>query len=235
MSIQLTASIAIVKLFLKYANQKPGDERWGHGTGWLIRPDVLVTAGHCSYDYRDQLGRVTEIKAFIGYEGKDSIGRGDVQFRRGKKVATTSGWLTGKKSRKNDVSFVQLDRPFTGITPIKFIETPDHGSFTLGVVGYPGDKKQGEEIGPHMYEEFAETDFSLEESDFHMLDYKVSTFAGKKSITRASDRPINVMIGQLGSPVLIDGKNTSIGAHVYSRDPTPQVSLASTVTPTLIM
>ena len=138
--------IAIVKLFLKYANQAPGDTRWGHGTGWLIRPDVLVTAGHCSYDYRDKLGRVTEIKAYIGYEGKDSIGRPNVQFRRGKRVVTTSGWLTNKNNRKNDVSFVQLDRPFTGIVPINIMTTPDRGSFTLGVVGYPGDKREGEEI-----------------------------------------------------------------------------------------
>jgi hypothetical protein len=44
------SSIAIVKLFLKYENQ-PASAKWPIATGWLIRPDLLVTAGHCAFDW----------------------------------------------------------------------------------------------------------------------------------------------------------------------------------------
>jgi V8-like Glu-specific endopeptidase len=41
------------------------------GTGWLIAPNLLVTAGHCGYD--QSYGPVQEIKAYIGYKGRASV------------------------------------------------------------------------------------------------------------------------------------------------------------------
>lgn len=112
-------------------------------TGWLISNDTLVTAGHCSYDWSHKLGRLTHVKAYIGYNGKESItdsGNYAVQFRTGKRVATPEGWLADGKNEPRDVSFIQVDRPFTGIKPIKYQPTPLSGvKVALGVVGYPGD------------------------------------------------------------------------------------------------
>ena len=45
------------------------------GTGWLIAPDLLVTAGHCAYDQVN--GQVQEIKAYVGYKGKESVRGGE--------------------------------------------------------------------------------------------------------------------------------------------------------------
>ena len=67
-------------------------------TGWLIRPDLLVTAGHCAYDWN--LGRATEVKAYIGYNGKASVGTSNVQFRSGAKVVITGGWLRSRENRR---------------------------------------------------------------------------------------------------------------------------------------
>lgn len=47
---KLRARQAIVKLFLKYEGQ-PATAKWPIATGWLIRPDLLVTAGHCAFDW----------------------------------------------------------------------------------------------------------------------------------------------------------------------------------------
>lgn len=54
-------------------------------TGWLINNDTIVTAGHCSYDWSHSLGRMTNVKAYIGYRGKESIKDSShaVQFRIG--------------------------------------------------------------------------------------------------------------------------------------------------------
>jgi hypothetical protein len=141
-----------VKLFIHYEFQPPGG--WAMGTGWLIKDDLLVTAGHCSYDWKYKWGRATEVKAYIGYKGKKSVSDRNVQFRSVKRIVTTEGWLKAKGAKNFDVSFMQVDKPFTGITPFKFEETPATGDEVLGVVGYPGDLKDQGEGGALMYEMF---------------------------------------------------------------------------------
>ncbi|KAL9035035.1 MAG: hypothetical protein Q9214_006774, partial [Letrouitia sp. 1 TL-2023] len=189
---------SIVKLFCHYEFQKPG--AWAMGTGWLIAPDIFVTAGHCSYDWSHRLGRATEVKAYIGYNGRQSEQDPSVQFRRVKRIVTTEGWVKTKGQKCFDVSFMQVDKPFTGISPIKYVETPARGSMELGVVGYPGDlsdPRTGEK-GAYMYEMFLPTDFDLATQADTMLEYQIDTFGGNS-----------------GSPVLRRQDLVSIGAHVY--------------------
>ena len=117
---------------------------------------MFVTAGHCTYDWSHNLGRATEIKAYIGYDGEASIQNPNVQFRTAKRIVTTEGWLKARGAKNFDVGFVQVNEPFTGIKPIIYEETPLKGNMTIGVVGYPGDLKDEHtgEKGASMYEMF---------------------------------------------------------------------------------
>lgn len=76
---------------------------------------------------------------------------------------TTEGWLRGRGAKKFDVSFMQVEKPFTDITPIVYTETPESGEYTIGVVGYPGDLKDDKtgEKGAYMYEMFLEVSRSM--------------------------------------------------------------------------
>lgn len=173
-------TLAIVKLFCRYEKQKP-NAKWPIATGWLIRPDLLVTAGHCAFDWGHNLGQLAQVKAYIGYSGQGSINdpKAGVQFRFGKRVATTLEWLTAKGNRNFDVAFIQLEAPFTGIEPFRFADTPVQGSLSIGVVGYPGDlKDRAGEPGAEMYEMFLQTNYNLAESQWRMLEYKIDTFGG---------------------------------------------------------
>ncbi|KAH0536484.1 hypothetical protein FGG08_006637 [Glutinoglossum americanum] len=193
---------SVVKLFLRYEKQKTGDP-WAMATGWLIKEDLLVTAGHCAFDWSHKMGRLTHLKAYIGYDGKGSIGDESVQFRKGKRVVTTSEWLTARGDRAHDVAFIQLQKPFVGITPIKFGDTPESGEPVLGVVGYPGDKRDEEtdESGAKMYQMFLKTPYNLQQSREMMLEYEIDTFGGNS-----------------GSPVFRKSDMVSIGVHVYGGD-----------------
>ncbi|KAF4960103.1 hypothetical protein FGADI_1121 [Fusarium gaditjirri] len=191
---------SIVKIQSRFQDQ--GRQTWMMGTGWLIRPDLLVTAGHVVHDWGRRLGPADQIKCYIGYNGKQSIGSPHVQARFGAKVVTPVEWIESSTNRANDVAFIQLDRPFTGnLRPFSYSNTPETGNGTyLGVVGYPGDKILEDEQGAQMYEEFAKSDYNIGENPRHMVEYSISTFAG-----------------QTGAPVLSNsnGQLRAIGTHSY--------------------
>ncbi|TDZ31010.1 Glutamyl endopeptidase [Colletotrichum spinosum] len=185
-----------------------GTNVWMMGSGWLIGPDTVVTAGHVVYDWGHRLQSAIEIKCYIGYSGKASVGTSAVQARFGERIITTAEWIEAAGNRTHDLAFIKVNRPFTGnLGNFSFRDTPLVGrGASVGVVGYPGDKYlegvngQNGEKGAQMYEEFAATDYSLEKSERHMIEYQVSTFAG-----------------QSGAPILqvADNRLVSIGTHCY--------------------
>lgn len=128
-----------------------------------------------------------------------------------------------KVHRQNDLGLVQLDKPFTGVVPFEWIDTPLKATMQIGVVGYPGDKqkKETEEKGAEMYEMWAPVSFNRELAKNKMLDYPISSAAGKFFPSFLEEKS-NVLIisfipGQSGSPVLAKAKDgiRAIGIHTY--------------------
>ncbi|RAH62275.1 hypothetical protein BO85DRAFT_474778 [Aspergillus piperis CBS 112811] len=193
-----------ITLFMRYEGQEPDDQRHAMGTGWLVRDDTLVTAGHCAFDWSQNdgkgFGRAIEVKAYIGYNGKMSINDPNVLFRHGVQIVTTEGWLQSGVNRHHDVAFIRLDRPFTNVTTLfKPTETPLISKDIIGVVGYPGDMQMDREFGAQIYEEFKTVERDRRKAANQMLEYRIDTYKG-----------------QSGSPVLVQNRPlTSIGAHVY--------------------
>ncbi|RWA12633.1 hypothetical protein EKO27_g2454 [Xylaria grammica] len=211
---------AIVKLQMRYEKQNSDDPAWAMGTGWLISPDTLVTAGHNVFSWaggEEGLGRAVQIRCFIGYHGRDSIDSPIVQRRSAKTIVTTAEWLTSKDNRHRDVAFIQVDRPFEGkLRLFSYKPTPKGGDEMLGVVGYPADKshpdKDGrEEKGALMYEMFNDIQFNLEDkknNPLQMLKYRISTFGG-----------------QSGAPVIRKtASQVAIATHVYGSGDKNQAS-----------
>ncbi|TRX90054.1 hypothetical protein FHL15_008973 [Xylaria flabelliformis] len=212
---------AIVKLQMRYEKQDSADPTWAMGTGWLISPDTLVTAGHNVYSWaggEEGLGRAVHIRCYIGYHGRDSIDSPIVQRRYARNIVTTAEWLTSKENRHRDVAFIQLDRPFEGnLRLFSYKPTPKVGDEMIGVVGYPADKsvvdKDGrEEKGALMYEMFNDIQYNLEDkknNPLQMLKYRISTFGG-----------------QSGAPVIRKTANQiAIGTHVYGSGDKNQASV----------
>lgn len=105
----------------------------------------------------------------------------NVQFRHVKRIVTTEGWVKTKGQKSFDVGFMQVDTPFSGITPLRFEDTPSQGNLVLGVVGYPGDllDRETREKGAHMYEMFCPTEYDLSAQAETMLAYEIDMFGGE--------------------------------------------------------
>ena len=70
------------------------------GTGWLISPTLIVTAGHCTFEHDYAL---KYIKVYFGYSGPESIDGST--YRYGTRVATPEEFLKTEHPTL-DVSFV---------------------------------------------------------------------------------------------------------------------------------
>ncbi|KAL3461210.1 hypothetical protein BJX64DRAFT_261505 [Aspergillus heterothallicus] len=187
-----------VKLMIRYEDQAPDDTRYSMGTGWLIKDDVIVTSGHCAFDWSQEQGkgfrRAIEVKAYIGYKDKEpiddeNVASEKVQYRHGVKVVTPEGWLKGDRYRQNDVAFIKLNQPFDNIPIFSPRTTPAAEKPFLGVVGYPGDKSDEDEAGAE-YRKFMERDWRS-----NMMEYRIHTYGG-----------------QAGSPVIPEKNTFSISA-----------------------
>ncbi|KJK80110.1 hypothetical protein H634G_04349 [Metarhizium anisopliae BRIP 53293] len=199
---------AVVKLFLLYDRQvtsgvTPKEAAWAIATGFLVSGDVVVTAGHCAFDYSRNLGRLIQAKAYVGY------GSSSVAFRCGTAVATTDGWINKDGSEPCDVSFIKLASPFNANEVKAFYnlaQTPlqDKGAM-VGVVGYPGDIVDAKgERGASMYEMFKPTDYNLADADQNMLQYQIDTYGGNSGSPVFGQQPVS------GKPETFD----VVGVHV---------------------
>ncbi|GAA3343978.1 hypothetical protein GCM10020358_45310 [Amorphoplanes nipponensis] len=118
-----------------------GNGRKFLGSGALIAPRVVITAGHCAYMHT-QGGYVREIQCTPGRNG-DQKPYGTLNASR---VWVLRGW-TVHRHRDCDIAAVILPRPFSAsdIGTFGFANLPDLElmSSNLNLAGYPGDKPLG--------------------------------------------------------------------------------------------
>lgn len=110
-------------------------------TAFLIRPYVLMTAGHCVYD---PVGRYFFSASVYKVQQKfNASGPTQVERVRVLQVATTREWMTEQDYSK-DIGLIFLDSNLGknhGWFPITY--TCDQEEYSLKTVGYPGDKSSG--------------------------------------------------------------------------------------------
>ncbi|SCO90323.1 uncharacterized protein FRV6_14451 [Fusarium oxysporum] len=168
---------SIVKLQIQFEGQDPSDAHHPQATGWLIMPHLIITAAHCVYDHTYNYGKAAHVRAFVGYNGKDSIDQPGVQFRRGLRAVIPKDWIISDTNRASDVAFIKVEE-FNNI--VRISQQPTTGfvnKMLLSVVGYPCDKSLGDERGAQMYEMTKTTDCDLSKTAFNMLEHTMS-FAG---------------------------------------------------------
>jgi V8-like Glu-specific endopeptidase len=117
--------------------------RW-IGTGWLISPRTVITAGHCVYMH-DEGGWARSIEVIPAMNaGTKPYGSASSSTLR-----SVTGW-TVNKNRENDYGAIILPSSFrpgdsTGYFGYSVKNDPYLLSSVLNLSGYPGDKPNGNE------------------------------------------------------------------------------------------
>jgi glutamyl endopeptidase len=180
--------------------------RQARGTGWLMGPRLVVTAGHCVHEGKDGsfFESIEVIPAMNGAErpfGAQTAGRASL---RASNAWKTSGTLAG------DYGAILLDRPFasaSGSSPgaIEAVVRTDGelNGAVLELSGYPGDKNFGEQ--------WADQD-PVSAVEAGRLQYYLDTYGG-----------------QSGSGVRTVSDNKVVGIHNYGGCPNKCTRISAAV------
>jgi glutamyl endopeptidase len=170
------------------------------GTGWLVAPDVVVTAGHCVYNdpwedngRRFGSGSADAIEVYFGRRG-DDLGR----VFKAVAIDAADKWINGKND-EFDFGAIFLNKSVNDSGDhFEFAEfgTDDLERMLVNIAGFPGDKpgKNHPDSGKFMYEHVNR----IVKAGQRQLEYIIDTYPG-----------------QSGSPVVFwDGeKNRVVGIH----------------------
>lgn len=167
------------------------------GTGWLVGPRTIVTAGHCVHHIPFLGGWATKIQVRAGRSGED-FPFGTITAVR---FSATDKWVADADP-DFDIGCIHLDEPlgdavgWFGIGSFPKEELEGH---MLNISGYPADRGDGAEQYFHVNRVLHVTD--------RRVFYDVDTFGG-----------------QSGAPVWIQEENgppIAVAIHAYGTGGTP--------------
>lgn len=161
------------------------------GTGWLVGPRTIVTAGHCVHSQFFFGGWASTIDISPGRNGS-SLPYGTVSSTR---FSSVDRWIE-QEDPDFDIGCIHLDRPIADVGWFSFasLSATELEGYLVNVSGYPGDRGSGTEQYHHVNRVLSVSD--------RRVYYDVDTFGG-----------------QSGAPVWIhekeDGPPIVIGIHAY--------------------
>ncbi|NCA71359.1 MAG: serine protease [Sphingobacteriia bacterium] len=162
------------------------------GTGWLVGPKTVITAGHCVYSNHFFGGWASSLDVSAGRNGSD-FPFGTVVSRR---FSSVDLWVNSE-SPDFDIGCIHLDDPIgneVGWFAVGTIAPDELEGYMVNISGYPGDRGRGTEQYHH-------SNRVLRVSE-RRLFYDVDTFGG-----------------QSGAPVWIherdDAPPIAVGIHAY--------------------
>ena len=129
-----------------------GDDKieYHAGTGYLIRPDLVVTVAHVLYS-KDH-GHAVCVHVYAKYNGRGPVLNGpSTEVRAGVGAAVPAAYEKHLQ-RIYDVGFVLLKEKFAGagVNPVEY-ETAPTEEVNVTIAGYPSDRDLNGEKGAQMY------------------------------------------------------------------------------------
>lgn len=183
-------------------------------TGFLVAPDLLVTAGHCATNVGETVNEekmYCEVYSWLFDYRKDSNGQIQTEglqenLYRCKKIIYA---VQDEKAPFRDFALIQLDRPVTGRTPFK-LTSEIRDSDRLTMIGHP--------LGmPAKVSRNAR--ILLNEPDKMAIVTTLDAFAGNSGspVFNARNEVIGILIGGSPSANMADPSTDQLTCSVYNR------------------
>lgn len=180
---------------------KVADGLWARGTGWLVAPNLVITAGHCVHDGAG--GNFFEqVEVFPGAANSAEGPVTPFGSQSSTKLFAAEGWRTNGSTAGDygaillDTGFENADGEAPGVYDVAIAPDELMNGAKLNMFGYPGDKPIGQ-----MWFAGGEI-FRLDPA---RLFYKIDTYRGMS-----------------GSAVMLtysDGRRMAVGIHNYGGCP----------------
>jgi len=172
------------------------------GTGWLVGPRTLITAGHCVFSNNFFGGWASTIEAIPGLNGHGLESRpfGSI---RSTEFSSVDRW-TDVEDADFDIGCIHLTEDIgteLGWFAIGALSPIELESYLVNISGYPGDRGAG-------YEQYYNQNRILRVSERRVY-YEVDTFGGQ------SGAPVWIHEEE-GAPPLV------VGIHAYGTGGTPR-------------
>lgn len=179
------------------------------GTGWLVGPRTIVTAGHCVYSNFFFGGWATSIEISPGRNGSAT----PYSTVRSERFSSVDRWIE-QEDPDFDIGCIHLDQPIADIGWFSFAALPADTleGYLVNVSGYPGDRGGGTEQYHHVNRVLSVTD--------RRVFYDVDTYGGQ------SGAPVWIHENEGAPPIVI-------GIHAYGV-PGSQPSLRANSAPRII-
>jgi glutamyl endopeptidase len=170
------------------------------GTGWLVGPRTILTAGHCVHSGRFYGGWAREITASPGRNGA-SLPYGTITSTR---FASLDVWVE-REDPDFDIGCIHLDEPIgerLGWFALGALPPSDLEGYLVNVSGYPADRGAGAEQYHHRNRILRVAE--------RRLFYDVDTYGGQ------SGAPVWIHESAAAPPLVV-------GIHAYGASGTPPV------------
>ncbi|MDI1436389.1 peptidoglycan-binding protein [Polyangium sorediatum] len=162
------------------------------GTGWLINPRTVVTAGHCVYDCQAMGGWATSIEVIPALDGTRQP-FGSVVAKRFRLV---SGWLEDR-SPEYDYAAILLDEPVQmneGFFMPEALPPAELEGALVNIAGYPQEPDSATRLYYHAR--------ALKDVGGRIVQYDIDTFGGQSGapvwLTRPNGERVVVAIHTSG-------------------------------------
>ena len=168
------------------------------GTGWLVGPRTVISAGHCVYSEDFFGGWASEITVIPGRNGADEPFGSTIS----EDFSSTDRWVR-ERDPDFDIGCIHLNEPIgeaAGWFGIATIPADDLNDHLINVSGYPGDLGNGTELYTHRNRILRITE--------QRIYYDVDSFAGE------SGGPAWIVRSNSAAP-------TVVGIHAYGLSGTP--------------
>lgn len=187
------------------------DDGMAIGTGWLVGPRTIITAGHCVFSDHFFGGWAKEVEVIPGKNGADEP-FGSVKSST---LRSVDRWVK-EELPDFDVGCIQLDTRLgdqTGWFGVASLSREQLQDMLINVTGYPGDRGDGDELYHHTNR--------IREVTPRRLFYDVDTYGGQ------SGAPAYIYQTPTAPPLVV-------GIHAYGTSALTRYNSAPRIIPEVV-